>query len=81
MKVLELRQKIEELQKELEKQITKGLNYGDSYYFITTDGKVCWCAWGPRPIENDRAAFGNVFKTEEEAESARNKVRDLLGDL
>lgn len=53
----------------------------EMYWFIPKDGEVipfCWC-----DDEIDRTCFnfGNCFRTEEEAEAAAEKVKDLLLDL
>lgn len=48
------------------------------YWYFEEDGKTYNDVWFDRGIDNYRLAFGNVFRTEKQAEEARDKVRKLL---
>ena len=50
---------------------------GDEYWYIEDNGSV---DWGDN-IFQSMCAFGNVFRTKEEAESARDRVKELLNNL
>ena len=54
---------------------------GEEYYWINIDGEIlhsCWNKiWGGEETYN----FGNIFRTEKEAEEARDKIKELLNKL
>ena len=54
-------------------------NEGDTHWYFDREGTVRFMMW----IDDfdDSFKFGNCFKTKEEAESARDKVRELLRGL
>lgn len=47
---------------------------GDIYYFIDSFGSINYTTWNNRPRDNSRLAVGNCYKTEEETESALDRV-------
>lgn len=48
---------------------------GDVYYYIAADGQV-WCdTWVNKEGETARFAFGNVYRTREEAQNAAARQR------
>lgn len=49
--------------------------YGDWYWYISSDGQVDNCEWVNGPIDRGRYSMGNCFKTKEEAEFAREKQK------
>lgn len=50
----------------------------EHYYYITTKGEIMEEVWYKLDTDNSRYEFGNCFKTFEEAETARDKIEDLL---
>ena len=50
----------------------------DHYYYITTRGEVMEEVWYNIDTDNSRYEFGNCFKTFEEAEAARYKIKEML---
>lgn len=52
--------------------------YNKKYYFIYAGGTVELATWYDYDEDKARLAFGNVFETQEEAEAARDKVKELL---
>ena len=50
----------------------------DPYYYITTRGEVMEEVWYNIDTDNSRYEFGNCFKTFEEAEAARYKIKEML---
>ena len=48
------------------------------YYYITTRGEVMEELWYNIDTDNSRYEFGNCFKTFEEAEAARYKIKEML---
>ena len=52
----------------------------DHYYYITTRGEVMEEVWYNIDTDNSRYEFGNCFKTRQEAEAARDKIRNLLNN-
>lgn len=53
----------------------------DDYHFISYDGRVVDDCWENTTVDQFKLEFGNIFKTREEAEEARDKVRSLLLSL
>ena len=49
--------------------------YGDWYWYISSDGQVDNCEWVNGPMDLGRYAMGNCFRTREEAEFAREKQK------
>ena len=49
--------------------------YGDWYWYISSDGQVDNCEWVNAPMDLGRYAMGNCFRTREEAEFAREKQK------
>ncbi len=52
--------------------------FGDEYFLITFDGKIKTTKWFYPPTDEMIFNFGNCFKTYEEAEEARERVRAAL---
>lgn len=49
--------------------------YGDWYWYISSDGQVDNCEWVNGPINYGRYSMGNCFRTKEEASIAREKQK------
>ena len=49
--------------------------YGDWYWYISSDGQVDNCEWVNGPIDLGRYSMGNCFRTKEEARIAREKQK------
>ena len=47
---------------------------GDIYYWIDSEGKVTFDEWVNDYVDKNHLAIGNCYKTEEEAESALDRV-------
>lgn len=45
----------------------------DIYYYITIEGSVDSDIWTEHPMDDDRWTFGNIYRTEEECEKARDR--------
>lgn len=69
-----LKERIVELE-ELAKEEQEFPRDGDVYWLINTDGETNWVRWHGAEIENKRLSFGNIFRTEEEAEFAAEKLK------
>ena len=54
--------------------------YDDNWYFINPTGEVIERIWVNSQFDNLCLEFGNCFRTKEEAESARNKIKELLNN-
>lgn len=54
---------------------------GEWYWYVESDIKPCEDSWGDFDLDVLRYEAGNCFRTEEEAEAAAEKVKDLLLDL
>ena len=56
---------------------------GDTYYYILSNGEVNKDFWTDHQIDKGRLSFGNVFKTQEEAEfeAEKRKVLHELSEL
>lgn len=52
--------------------------FGDYYYFINLRGEILRCEWFDTVDENLGYEFGNCFRTQEEAEVARDKIKEIL---
>lgn len=52
--------------------------YGNDYYFISDKGYVTSGIWENAPIDCWRYAFGNCFRTLEDAKIARKKIKEIL---
>lgn len=51
------------------------------YWFINSIGTVKNDMWGGYNADLSRMDIGNLFKTKEEAEIARDKIKELLHSL
>ena len=47
---------------------------GDTYYWIDSEGKVTFYEWDDDDVDKNHLAIGNCYKTEEDAESALDRV-------
>ena len=47
---------------------------GDTYYFIDSEGKVTFDDWIDDDIDKNHLAIGNIYKTEEDASIALDRV-------
>ena len=47
---------------------------GDIYYWIDSEGEVTFDEWVNDYVDKNHLAIGNIYKTEEEAESALDRV-------
>ena len=54
------------------------LKKGVKYLFFSSDGKIVRDVFVNDFIDDDRLAFGNVFKSEADAIEARDAVKKLL---
>lgn len=52
--------------------------YRGDYYFITFRGEILRSKWYGTVDENLCFDFGNCFRTQEEAEVARDKIKEIL---
>ena len=52
--------------------------YRGDYYFITIRGEILRSKWYGTVDENLCFDFGNCFRTQEEAEVARDKIKEIL---
>ena len=52
--------------------------YGDTYFCIDSSGKIDVFSYDSSPFDKNRSAFGNFFRTREEAEAARERVKKAL---
>lgn len=51
---------------------------GDIYYWFDSDGNVFDCQYNETRMDVIRQAFGNLFRTEEEAEEMAEQVKKAL---
>ena len=49
--------------------------YGDWYWFISTDGRIHNCEWVNDRVDQGRYSMGNCFRTKEEATFTREKQK------
>ena len=54
---------------------------GEEYWFIWDTGQIKNKVWGTWSYHQRRWDMGNCFKTREEAEQARDKIKELLTTL
>ena len=54
--------------------------HGDYYYFINYKGMAMRNTWFNSVNEDIMYEFGNCFRTKEEAEAARDKIKELLNN-
>lgn len=71
-----------------EYNITDGKGYekpwpkkGDRYFYIAPHGRIERVEFSDEPFDTGCEACGNIFRTKEEAEAARDKIRALLKEL
>ena len=59
------------------KEPTDSVHYkpkdGDDYFYISDYGNVEWEVWSDKHIDNERLALGFIYRTEKEAEKARER--------
>lgn len=51
------------------------------YYVICVDGNIDYRVWEGADIDLQWWSFGNCFKTREEAEHARDKIKEVLSNF
>lgn len=54
---------------------------GDMYWIVEETGSVVGITWVNDDIDEDLKDFGNIFRTEEEALIARDKIHEFLVSL
>ena len=54
--------------------------HGDYYYFINYKGMAMRSTWVNSVNEDAMYEFGNCFRTKEEAEATRDKIKELLNN-
>lgn len=69
-----LKERIAELE-EQEKQEREFPQYNDTYYHIEPNGRVDWFKWDEVDYDLEAQGIGNVFRTEEQAEFAVEKLK------
>ena len=69
-----LKERIAELE-EQEKQEREFPQYNDTYYNIESNGRVDWFKWGEGDYDLEAQGIGNIFRTEEQAEFAVEKLK------
>lgn len=86
--ILEIKSKLAELEDKLEQAENMQTdqwkpNKGDRYYYISAYGEALHATWFNSDVDNQSLLFGNVFKTEEEAEFEveRRKILHELSEL
>lgn len=52
--------------------------YRDYYYYITSNGGIKQDIWNNTAVNDLYYEFGNCFKIFEEAEAARDKIKEIL---
>ena len=52
--------------------------YGDTYFCFDSSGKIDVFSYDSSPFDKNRSAFGNFFRTREEAEAALERVKKVL---
>ena len=72
--IKELKQRIAELE-QLAKQEQRFPQLGDEYWYITDGGDVDSFGWENSQFDVSAQAIGNVYKTEQEAEFALEKLK------
>lgn len=87
----ELKQKIEELEKEVNSPESEGIKkgvrwkpeYGEKYYYLDDGGGINYAYWSNDNIDLFRFNTGNCFKTEQEAEDYKENLltKQALKDL
>lgn len=51
---------------------------GDKYFYISAAGAICDANYDDVSVDNCLREFGNFFRTREEAEAARERVKKAL---
>ena len=69
-----LKQRISELEEQV-KEEQEFPQDGDEYWYLDTTGDILHEIWGAFRFEKDMLEIGNVFKTEEEAKFAVEKLK------
>ena len=69
-----LKERIAELE-ELAKEEQEFPQYNDTYYNIESNGRVDWFKWGEGDYDLEAQGIGNIFRTEEQAEFAVEKLK------
>ena len=69
-----LKERIAELEEQA-KQEQEFPQYNDTYYNIESNGRVDWFKWGEGDYDLEAQGIGNIFRTEEQAEFAVEKLK------
>ena len=69
-----LKERIAELEEQA-KQEREFPQYNDTYYNIESNGRVDWFKWGEGDYDLEAQGIGNIFRTEEQAEFAVEKLK------
>ena len=81
--ISELKCEIEKKENEIkEERVSKVWKpeYGETYYFIDSEGKIIKSKWTNHEFDDSRYILGNCFKTQQEAEKEKDKLI-LIADL
>lgn len=75
----EVQKKLDELKKLETEAAPKDVwpKDGDEYWYIDSIGDCLHNTWYDAPVDRRHAAIGNVFRTEEDAEAAVQRLKDL----
>ena len=74
MEINSLKQRITELEEQAKEEQDFPQD-GDEYWYLDTTGDILHEIWGDFRFEKDMLEIGNVFKTEEEAKFAVEKLK------
>ena len=53
----------------------------ERYWYITDGGRITDSVWGDTTNDQDRYEYGNIYRSDREAMSARNKMKSFLKTL
>lgn len=59
------------------KRADKVPDFGEEYYYIDINGVVDWDNWEGSDLEKEMLAFGNIYKTKEEAQFKLEQIKVL----
>ncbi|HCT98016.1 MAG TPA: hypothetical protein DIC28_05795 [Aerococcus urinaeequi] len=70
----EFNEKIKALKAEVQRE-DEFPQYNDTYYYIESNGRVDWFKWDEGDYDLEAQGIGNIFRTEEQAEFAAEKLK------
>lgn len=70
----EFDEKIKALKAEVQRE-DEFPQYNDTYYYIESNGRVDWFKWDEGDYDLEAQGIGNIFRTEEQAEFAAEKLK------